>query len=112
MREDIKILLEGSELEEWVMKHRIKKTSVEEDLNKTQLDPSDAKRRAKFSMQLGIEPYIQLGTGRRCKVKDCVQPVYGKRSRLCRYHRMKKVQLAFDNGLRVQQQSKNQRTRA
>jgi hypothetical protein len=107
VREDIKTLLGGPEKKEWVMKNRSRRRGIQEDLTKTQLDLPEAKRRAEFSIQLGIEPYIQLGTGKRCKVKDCVQPVYGKRSSLCRYHRMKKVQLAFDNRLRSRQQSKN-----
>jgi hypothetical protein len=55
-----------------------------------------------------MEPYIQLGTGERCKVKHCSQPVYSKKSGLCSYHRMKEAEIEFEDRLRARQQHRDQ----
>jgi hypothetical protein len=55
-------------------------------------------------VQVGTEPYGQLGTGERCKVKGCGQPVYNKESGLCSYHRMMEAERAFEDRLRARQQ--------
>jgi hypothetical protein len=103
----IKILLGSSEIKEWTMKRRDKAKSVTKDLNETRLDLSAPIKWDKFSMQLAMKPYGQLGTGERCKVRHCRQPVYSKKSGLCSYHRMKEAEIEFEEGLRARQQSQN-----
>ena len=78
--------------------------SQDEDLHKTPLERSDLKQLGKFSIQVGTEPYTQLGTGEKCKVKGCGQPVYNKKSGLCSYHRMKQAEKTFEVKLRARQQ--------
>jgi hypothetical protein len=69
--EVIKIFLGGRGVKEWEMKHADNARSVIKDLNKTRLDLSFSKKLDMFSMQIGMEPYGQLGTGERCKAKHC-----------------------------------------
>jgi len=77
---------------------------LHKDIHKTALRVSDPKRAGKFSMQVGTEPYSQLGTGARCKVKKCGQAVYDHESGLCSYHRMMEAERAFEDRLRARQQ--------
>jgi hypothetical protein len=77
---------------------------LNKDIQKTMLGLSDSKPFDKFSVQVGTEPYGQLGTGERCKVKGCGQPVYNKESGLCSYHRMMEAERAFEDRLRARQQ--------
>jgi hypothetical protein len=77
---------------------------LNKDIQKTLLGLSDSKPFDKFSVQVGTEPYGQLGTGERCKVKGCGQPVYNKESGLCSYHRMMEAERAFEDRLRARQQ--------
>jgi hypothetical protein len=78
--------------------------SVSKDLNNPRLDRSAPIKRDKFSMQLAMEPYNQLGTGERCKIKGCAQPVYDNNWGLCSYHRMQQEEQAFENRLKARQQ--------
>jgi len=78
--------------------------SLNKDIHKTPLPISDPKLTDKFSMQVGTEPYSQLGTGERCKAKGCAQPVYVHKSGLCSYHRMMEAERAFEDRLRARQQ--------
>ena len=80
--------------------------SINKDIHKTQLGLSDPKLVAKFSMQVGTEPYSQLGTGERCKDKGCGQPVYDGKLGLCSYHRMMEAESAFEERLRARQQQR------
>jgi hypothetical protein len=77
---------------------------LNKDIHKTPLLVSDPKLADKFSMQVGTEPYSQLGTGERCKVKKCGQAVYDHESGLCSYHRMMEAERAFEDRLRERQQ--------
>ena len=79
---------------------------LNKDIHKTQLGLSDPKLAAKFSMQVGTEPYSQLGTGERCRVRGCGQPVYNKKPGLCSYHRMMEAESAFEERLRARQQQR------
>jgi hypothetical protein len=74
------------------------------DIQKPLLYLSDSKQVNKFYLQVGTEPYCQLGTGKRCKVKGCGQPVYCKEAGLCSYHRMMEAERVFENRLRTRQQ--------
>ena len=78
--------------------------SLNKDIHKTPLELSDPKLVDKFSMQIGTEPYSQLGTGERCRVKGCGPPVYNKKPGLCSYHSMKEAERAFEDRLRARQQ--------
>jgi hypothetical protein len=73
------------------------------DVRKTLMGLSHPEHGEKFSVQLGTEPYTQLGTGERCKVEGCSQPVYDKKLGLCSYHRMKQAEKAFEGMLRARQ---------
>ncbi len=85
--------------------------NLDKDIHKTPLPISDPQLPDRFSIQLGTEPYIQLGTGERCKVKGCAQPVYVHKSGLCSYHRMIEAESAFEERLRaIQQQREAERT--
>jgi hypothetical protein len=75
---------------------------------KTTSHLSNSKKADRYFMQAGMEPYIQLGTGERCKVKHCSQPVYSKKSGLCSYHRMKEAEIEFENRLRARQRQRGQ----
>jgi hypothetical protein len=77
---------------------------ITKDIHKTPLFISDPKLADKFSMQVGMEPCSQLGTGERCKVKGCAQPVYVHKSGLCSYHRMMEAENAFEDRLRERRQ--------
>jgi hypothetical protein len=77
---------------------------LNKDIHKTPLLVSDPKLADKFSMQVGTEPYSQLGTGARCKVEKCGQAVYDHESGLCSYHRMMEAERAFEDRLRARQQ--------
>ena len=77
---------------------------LNKDIHKTPLLVSDPKLADKFSMQVGTEPYSQLGTGERCKVKKCGQAVYDHESGLCSFHRMMEAERAFEDRLRERQQ--------
>ena len=79
---------------------------LNKDIHKTPLLVSDPKLLDKFSMQVAMEPYSQLGTGERCRVKGCGQPVYNKRPGLCSYHRMMEAERAFEDSLRARQQQR------
>ena len=74
------------------------------DIQKPLLFLSDSKQVNKFYLQVGTEPYSQLGTGERCKVKKCGQAVYDHESGLCSYHRMMEAERAFEDRLRARQQ--------
>jgi hypothetical protein len=76
---------------------------LKKDIHKTPLLVSDPKLADKFSMQVGTEPYSQLGTGAKCKVKKCGQAVYDHESVLCSYHRMMEAERAFEDRLRARQ---------
>jgi hypothetical protein len=86
------------------MKNNATTKSINKDTHKTSLERSGPKQVGKFAMQVGMEPYSQLGTGERCKVKRCDQPVYNKKSGLCSYHRMKQAEKIFEVRLRARQQ--------
>jgi hypothetical protein len=103
VREVVRILLGSPGIKEWVMKNKDNTKSVNKDRSRTRLNISYPKPRDEFSMQVGMEPYSQLGTGRRCKVKGCDQPVYSEKSGLCSYHRMKEAEIEFERGLRARQ---------
>jgi hypothetical protein len=107
VREVIKLLLGSPGLKERVMRKRDSRKSVSNDLNQTRPDFSAPIKWDKFSMQIAMEPYCHLGTGERCKIKHCRQPVYSKKSGLCAYHRMKEAEIEFEEGLRARQQSQN-----
>ena len=79
---------------------------LNKDIHKTPLLVSDPKLADKFSMQVGTEPYSQLGTGVRCRVRGCGQPVYNKKPGLCSYHRMMEAESAFEQMLRARQQQR------
>jgi len=89
------------------MKNGNRTKSVNKYLNKTRMDPSIPKQWDVFSMQVAMEPYSQLGTGKRCKAKQCGQPVYDNKLGLCSYHRMKQQEQAFENQLKARQQPEN-----
>jgi hypothetical protein len=107
VREVIKLLLGTLGVKERVMSKRDNRKSVSNDLNKPRLDFSAPIKWDKFSMQIAMEPFCQLGTGERCKIKYCRQPVYSKKSGLCSYHRMKEAEIEFEERLRARQQSQN-----
>ena len=86
------------------MSNKVAIRKLNKDIQKTLLGLSDSKQFDKFSVQVGTEPYGQLGTGERCKVKGCGQPVYSKESGLCSYHRMMEAERAFEDTLRARQQ--------
>jgi hypothetical protein len=77
---------------------------VKQNTRKTSLELSHPRLVDRFSMQIGTEPYKQLGTGERCEVKRCDQPVYDNNSGLCSYHRMKQEGEAFENRLEARQE--------
>ena len=81
------------------MRNKDNTKSVNKNMSRTRLNISDPKLGDEFSMQVGMEPYSQLGTGKRCKVKGCHQPVYSKKSGLCSYHRMKEAEIEFEGRL-------------
>jgi len=85
-------------------KDAIKK--LNKNVKKNLLDLSDSKQSDKFYLQVGTEPYGQLGTGEKCKVKGCGQPVYDNKSGLCSYHRMMEAESAFEERLRARQQQR------
>ena len=99
MREVVRILSGSPGIKEWVMKNQDNTKSVNKDRSRTRLNISHPKLADEFSMQVGMEPYSQLGTGKRCKVKGCHQPVYSKKSGLCSYHRMKEAEIEFEGRL-------------
>jgi hypothetical protein len=88
---------------ESVMKIEDRRRSVSQALDKIPMDLSDPKWWGKFSMQVAMEPYKELGTGKRCKVKGCAQPVYNTKSGRCSYHRMEEAEKSFEDRLRVRQ---------
>jgi len=85
-------------------KDAIKK--LNKNVQKNLLDLSDSKQSDKFYLQVGTEPYGQLGTGEKCKVKGCGQPVYDNKSGLCSSHRMMEAESAFEERLRARQQQR------
>ena len=94
----------GLSVKEWAMKNEEDRRSLSKDLNKTPMDVAELKQWGNFPMQVAMEPCSQLGTGQRCKVKGCAQPVYVHESGLCSYHRMMEAERAFEDRLRERQQ--------
>jgi hypothetical protein len=77
-------------------------------IHKTRFNLPSSKQTDEYFMQVGMEPYSELGTGERCKVKHCSQPVYSEKSGLCSYHRMKEAEIEFENRLRARQRQGGQ----
>ena len=86
------------------MNNRGQAKRINENSRKTRQGSSDPKQWDEFSMLVGMLPYRELGTGGKCKIKGCHQPVYSKESRLCSYHRMGEAERAFENRLKARQQ--------
>jgi hypothetical protein len=86
------------------MKNGHNRRGVSRDLDKIPMDLSNLKQWGKFFMQVSMEPYKELGTGERCKVKGCAQPVYNVKPSLCSYHRMEGAEKTFEETLRARQQ--------
>jgi hypothetical protein len=94
----------GLDVKEKAMNNNDTMKRLTKDIQKPLLFLSDSKQMNKFYLQVGTEPYSQLGTGKRCKVKGCGQPVYCKEAGLCSYHRMLEAERAFEDRLRTRQQ--------
>ena len=78
--------------------------SVSKNLDMIPMDLSELKQWGNFSMQVAMKPYKELGTGKRCKVECCAQPVYDMESGLCSYHRMEDAEKTFEDRLKARQQ--------
>ena len=86
------------------MKNGNNTNNVNKHLNKTRLDLPDHEQWDEFAIQAGMLPYTEVGTGRRCKVKGCTQPVYDVKLRLCSLHRMEEAERAFEDRLKARRQ--------
>ena len=93
----------GLGIKEKAMKNKNSTKKLKKDIPNISLRLSDSKQSEKFYLQVGMEPYGQLGTGERCKASGCGQPVYDTELGLCSYHRMKQAEDIFEDQLKARQ---------